>query len=199
MEVIPPNSNTITKNTATLLSTIGHPFLLLPLVLAWLTIRKAGLATSWPTLAAIGICIVVMVVFLYFRKQKGEISNWDVSARKERSSNIYQPILLLTAVAAAAMYFFRQPFISDTLFFGLLIAVCYAINVRIKVSQHTVMGYYVSFLVMPVHFWIGLGLLAFAPFIGWSRIVLGRHKKNEVILGTVVGTVFGLLHWWLFD
>lgn len=189
----------MTKPTAALLSTIGHPFLLLPLVLAWLTIRKAGLATSWPTLAAIGICIVVMVVFLYFRKQKGEISNWDVSARKERSSNIYQPILLLTAVAAAAMYFFRQPFISDTLFFGLLIAVCYAINVRIKVSQHTVMGYYVSFLVMPIHFWIGLGLLAFAPFIGWSRIVLGRHKKNEVILGTVVGTVFGLLHWWLFE
>lgn len=187
------------KNTATLISTLGHPFLLLPLVLAWLTILKAGLAAAWPTLAAIGICIIVMVVFLYFKKQKGQISNWDVSVQKERSSNIYRPILLLTAIVAAIMFWLRQPFIGDTLFFGLLIAVCYAINSRIKVSQHTVMGYYVSFLVMPVNLWIGLGLLAFAPLIGWSRIVLGRHQKNEVILGTIVGVIFGALHWWLFE
>ena len=189
----------MTKSSANLISTIGHPFLLLPLVLAWLTIRKAGFSASWPTLAAIGICIVIMVTFLYFRKQKGQISNWDVSAQKERSSNIYRPILLLTAVAATAMYFSHQPFIGDTLYFGLLIAVCYAINAWKKVSQHTVMGYYVSCLVMPVNFWIGLALLAFAPFIGWSRIVLGRHQKDEVIVGTVVGIIFGALHWYLFE
>ena len=189
----------MTKSTANLISSLGHPFLLLPLVLAWLTIQKIGFESAWPTLAAIFICIVVMVVFLYFKKKKGEISNWDVSVRKERASNIYQPILLLTLLAASALYFLGQPFIGDTLFFGLLMLVCYAINAKIKVSQHTVMGYYVSFLVMPVHFWIGIGLLAFAPFIGWSRIVLGRHKKKEVMVGTVVGVVFGLLHWWLFE
>ncbi len=189
----------MTKTTANLLSALGHPFLLLPLVLASLTILKVGFENAWPTLAAIFTCILIMVVFLYFRKKKGQISNWDVSAQKERSSNIYRPILLLTFVAAAALYFFKQPFIGDTLFLGFLIAVCYAINARIKVSQHTVMAYYVSFLVMPVHLWIGLWLLAFAPFVGWSRIVLGRHQKNEVIIGSIVGVIFGILHWWLFD
>lgn len=189
----------MTKNTANFISTLGHPFLLLPLVLAWLTVLKVGFEAAWPTLSAIFTCILIMVVFLYFRKKKGQISNWDVSAQKERSSNIYRPILLLTGVAAAALYAFRQPFIGDTLFFGLLIAVCFAINARIKVSQHTVMAYYVSFLVMPVHFWIGVGLLAFAPLVGWSRVVLGRHKKEEVMVGTLVGIVFGLLHWWIFE
>jgi membrane-associated phospholipid phosphatase len=57
----------------------------------------------------------------------------------------------------------------------------------------------VSFLVLPVHFWIGLGFLVFAPFVGWSRVVLGRHKKEEVMVGTLVGIVFGLLHWWIFE
>lgn len=189
----------MTKSTANLISTFGHPFLLLPLVLAWLTILKVGFEAALPTLSAIFACILVMVVFLYFRKKKGQISNWDVSAQKERSSNIYRPVLFLTAVAAAALYLLKQPFIGDTLFFGLLMLVCYAINARIKVSQHTVMAYYVSFLVLPVHLWIGLGLLAFAPLIGWSRIVLGRHQKIEVILGTIVGVVFGVLHWILFD
>jgi membrane-associated phospholipid phosphatase len=189
----------MTKSTANFISSLGHPFLLLPLVLAWLTILKVGLESAWPTLAAIFVCIVVMVIFLYFKKKKGEISNWDVSLRAERSSNIYQPILLLTVVAAVALFFLEQPFIGDTLFFGMLMLICYIINVRIKVSQHTVMAYYVSFLVMPVNLWVGLALLAFAPFVGWSRVVLGRHLKVEVLVGTVVGVLFGALHWILFN
>lgn len=189
----------MTKNTANLISTLGHPFLLLPLVLAWLTIRKLSFEAAWPTLAAIFACIMIMVVFLYFKKKNGEISNWDVSAQKERSRNIYQPILILTFVAAATLYVLGQPFVGDTLYFGLLMAVCYAINAKIKVSQHTAMAFYVSFLALPVHLWIGLGLLIFAPFIGWSRVVLGRHKKEEVLLGAFVGTVFGLFHWWIFE
>ena len=195
----PAQTNSMTKSTANFISILGHPFFLLPLVLAWLTILKVGFEAAWPTLAAIFSCIVIMVVFLYFRKKKGEISNWDVSAQKERSNNIYKPILFLTAVAAAALWFLNQPFIGDTLFFGLLMLVCYAINARIKVSQHTVMAYYVSFLVMPVNLWVGLALLAFAPFVGWSRVVLGRHQRVEVLVGTVVGVFFGALHWILFN
>ncbi|MFN0033434.1 MAG: hypothetical protein ACKVUS_00120 [Saprospiraceae bacterium] len=189
----------MTKNTAALISTIGHPFVLLPLILAWLTVRKLPFEESWPTIAAIFCCFVIMVVFLYFRKKRGQISNWDVSVQTQRSSNIYQPILLLVFAAATALYLLRQPFIGDTLFFGLLIAVCYAINVRVKVSQHTVMAFYVSFLVMPANIWAGLGLLLFAPLIGWSRIVLRRHQKNEVMVGAVIGVLFGVLHTLLFE
>ncbi len=104
----------MTKSTANLISSLGHPFLLLPLVLAWLTNRKVGFEGARPVLAAISICIGFMVVFLYFKKKKGEISNWDVSVQKERSRNIYLPILLLTGVAAAVLYFTRQPFVGDT-------------------------------------------------------------------------------------
>ncbi|MFN0174298.1 MAG: hypothetical protein ACKVU0_06610 [Saprospiraceae bacterium] len=189
----------MTKSTAALISVIGHPFLLLPLVLTWLTIWKVGFEGAQPIIAAISACIVIMVSFLYVRKKRGQISNWDVSEHKERTNSIYRPILFLVLLAAAALYFLEQPFVGDTLFFGLLMLVCYAINTRIKISQHTVMAFYVSFLVMPVSFGIGVGLLLFAPIIGWSRIVLGRHKKNEMLLGAIVGILFGILHWWLFE
>lgn len=188
----------MTKPTAALISAIGHPFVLLPLTFAWLAIREVSFEKAWPALAAVLGCIAVMVAYISFKKKKGLVSNWDVSAQHQRSRNVYQPILILVLAAAAALWFFRQPFVADTLFFGLLMAVCYAINSRVKISQHTIIAFFVSFLVFPAHVWVGAVLLAFAPFVAWSRVVLGRHQKNEVVLGAIVGTLFGLLHIWLF-
>jgi len=96
------------------------------------------------------------------------------------------------------LYFFRQPFVGDTLFFGLLMAVCYAINSRIKISQHTSIATYLGFLILAVNVWAGIALLIFVPFIAWSRIVLGRHTREEVMIGGSIGALFGLLHIWLF-
>ena len=188
----------MTKPTAALISAIGHPFVLLPLTFAWLAVREVGFEKAWPALAAVLGCIAVMVAYIFFKKRKGLVSNWDVSAQHQRSRNVYQPILILLLVVATALYFFRQPFVADTLFFGLLMGVCYAINSRVKISQHTIIAFFVSFLVFPAHVWVGAALLAFAPFVAWSRVVLGRHQKNEVVLGAIVGTLFGLLHIWLF-
>lgn len=188
----------MTKRTAQLLSTIGHPFLLLPVVFTWLTLQGAPIQEAWPTLAAVLGSIGVMGLFLVFRKRKGKISNWDVSTQSERSRNIYQPMLILVGMAAAALYLLRQPFAEETLFFGLLMVVCYAINAWIKISQHTVVAFYLSFLLMPVQLWLGIGLLVFAAFIGWSRVVLGRHQRIEVALGMLVGIIFGLLQIWIF-
>lgn len=189
----------MTKTTATILSTAGHPFLLLPLVLSWLTIRQLGFAGATPILAAIFGGILVMSVFLILRKRKGKISNWDVSAQHERAKNIYRPVLIVLLVTAALLYFFHQPFVGETLFFSLLMAVCYVINLRIKISQHTLIITYLSFLVLQTSLWAGLVMLAFAPLVGWSRVVLGRHQKSEVLTGFIVGVVFGATHILLFD
>lgn len=188
----------MTKPTAALISTIGHPFLLLPAAFVWLTLRHLTFDEAKPVILVVLGCFAAMAIFLFFRKKGGKISNWDVSARSERARNIYRPILMLVLLVAAILHFSGQPFVGDTLFFGLLMAVCYAINAWVKISQHTIMAYYVGFLALPVHFWVGLGLIVLAPFVGWSRVVLGRHEKREVVFGTFVGVLFGLLHWWIF-
>lgn len=187
----------MTKPIAALLSTIGHPFLLLPLVLTLLTLRQLPFAEAWPTLAAVFGGLALLGLFLFFRKRKGKISNWDVSAQSERARNVYRPILVLVLAAAAVLWFFRQPFVGDTLYFGLMMAICYAINVRVKISQHTLIAAYLSFLALPASMWAGIGLMGFTPFIAWSRVVLGRHQPHEVVLGGIVGAAFGLLHIWL--
>jgi len=188
----------MTKSTATILSTVGHPFLLLPVVLSLLTVRQLPFEKAWPALASIWGSLAIMGVFLIIRKRKGKISNWDVSAQSERGRNIYRPVLILLLAAAAVMHFFRQPFVEETLFFALLMAVCYAINTKIKISQHTLMATYLSFLVLSASLWAGVAMLIFAPFVGWSRVVLGRHQKDEVLVGGIVGVAFGIAHLWLF-
>ena len=188
----------MTKSVATILSTVGHPFLLLPVVLSLLTVRQLPFEKSWPALVAIFGSLAIMSVLLFFRKRKGKISNWDVSAQSERASNIYRPVLMLLLVAAALLYFFRQPFVDETLFFALLMAVCYAINTKIKISQHTLIVTYLGFLVLSVNLWGGVAMLIFAPFVAWSRVVLGRHTKLEVLAGGLVATIFGIAHIWLF-
>ena len=188
----------MTKSTATLISTLGHPFLLLPVVLSLLTVRQVPFEKAWPALAVIFGSLAVMSVFLFFRKRKGKISNWDVSAKSERGSNIYRPVLILLLLAAALLYVFRKPFVADTLFFALLMAVCYAINTKIKISQHTLIVTYLGFLVLSANLWAGVAMLIFAPFVAWSRVVLGRHTESEVLAGGIVATLFGIMHIGLF-
>lgn len=186
----------MTKTIATLLSSLGHPFVMLPLVFVSLAVRQVGFDQAWPALAAVLGSLATLGAFIVVRKKKGLVTNLDVSARHQRSRNVYQPVLALVLVVAAALYFFRQPFVPDTLFFGLLMATCYAINAKIKISQHTVIATFVSCLVVPVHLWIGLALLGFALCVGWSRVVLGRHERHEVATGAIVGVLFGLAHGW---
>lgn len=186
------------KRIATLISTIGHPFLLLPLVLSLLTLRQGGFQNAWPTLASIWGGMLLMTLFLVYRKRKGLISNWDVSVRSQRGKSIYRPILILIMVAAALLYYFKQPFVGQTLVFGLFMATCFIINSKVKISQHTAIAAYLSLLLLPVNLTAGLILLVATPFIAWSRVVLGRHQPLEVAIGGVVGAVFGALQWWFF-
>lgn len=188
----------MTKSTATILSAIGHPFLLLPVVLSLLTVRRLPFEKAWPVLAAILGSLAFMSVFLFFRKRKGKISDWDVSTQGERAGNIYRPVLMLLLVVTALLYFFRQPFVDETLFFALLMAVCYIINTKIKISQHTLIVTYLGFLVLSVNLLAGVVMLIFAPFVAWSRVVLGRHTQREVLTGGLVAAVFGIGHIFLF-
>ena len=188
----------MTKSTATILSTVGHPFLLLPVVLSLLTVRQLPFEKAWPALAAIWGSLTIMGVFLSFRKRKGKISNWDVSAQSERAGNIYRPVLILLLAAATLLYLFHQPFVDETLYLALLMAVCYAINTKIKISQHTLIATYLGFLVLSASLWAGLAMLVFAPFVAWSRVILGRHTLREVLAGGLVATVFGIVHFRLF-
>jgi membrane-associated phospholipid phosphatase len=182
----------MTRQTAVFFSSFGHPFVLLPLILGFLMAHKTGFQTAFPAFFSIVGCLAAMGLFLYFRKRKGKISNWDVSVREERSRNIYRPILALIGLTSAILYITGQPFVAETLFFGSLMAFCYAVNTKVKISQHTVIACYLSALLLEAGLPWGFGMLVFSALVAWSRVVLGRHEAKEVLLGAAVGVIFGL-------
>lgn len=77
---------------------------------------------------------------------------------------------------------------------GTLLAVM-AINTRIKISIHALISA-VATVVLPsmLHSWVVLivAVLAWAS-VTWSRVYLDRHQVSDVVLGSVLGGLVGML------
>lgn len=184
---------------AEVISTVGSPFVLFPIVITWTTVRRLGWSEAVPALISILVVLVVLGGFIFFRRKKGAVTNLDVSERAQRARNIYWPTLLL--IAAVALYFklANRPFVWDTVYVGALIGACFIFNAIIKISLHTVFATYLSALLL-FHDWRwGVTMYIFAGLIAYSRLVLGRHKRNEVLLGWLVGSIFGVGYGLLFS
>ena len=189
---------TMHPRLAAIISTVGSPFVLFPLIATFLTVKEIGWEQSIPAMLALVGVFVVLGVFILIRRSKGAISNLDVSDQSQRARNVYLPSLALVGAASLYFWYTRQPFVQETLYVGLLLAVCFAINTVKKISLHTVVATYLSALLMFYDFWWGLAMFVFAALIAWSRVVLSRHTRLEVLIGWVVGSAFGLVHAWLF-
>lgn len=183
---------------AAIISTVGSPVFLFPVVISFLAISKMGMDCARPLVITVFAIFFLLCMFILLRKWRGKITNLDVSDRTQRSRNVYLPSLGMLFLAALYFKISGLPFFNEAVFFGLLLSTCYAINSQKKISLHTVIATYLSALVLEINPWVGLGFFIFATLIAWSRVVLGRHTKEEVVLGWIVGTVFGLLHVVLF-
>ncbi len=183
---------------ANFISTIGNPFLLFPAVVSYLAVATVGLEAAKPLMITLASIFALLSLFLLVRKLRGEITNLDVSDRKQRAVNVYLPSIGMVLVAALYFKWSGQPYLGQTLYVGLLLATCFGINSLKKISLHTVMATYLSGLLLSQNIWLALAGFGFSILIAWSRVVLGRHTTSEVLLGWFVGTAFGLLHLELF-
>lgn len=185
---------------AAIISTVGNPFVLFPVVVSYLTINEYGYEQARPIILSVCCIFVVLSVFLLVRRLTGKITNLDVSDRKQRAMNVYLPAIGMLAAVSAYFYFTGKPIeqFQQSLYVGVLLLVCFAINGYKKISLHTVVATYLSAVMLSVNLYLGMAFFVFAALIGWSRVVLGRHTREEVLLGWVIGSLFGLVHAWLF-
>jgi membrane-associated phospholipid phosphatase len=183
---------------AHIISTVGNPFLLFPAVISYIAVEAVGLEAAKPLMITLASIFAILSLFLLVRKLRGEITNLDVSDRKQRAVNVYLPSIGM--VLAAALYFkwSNQPYLGPTLYVGLMLATCFGINSLKKISLHTVMATYLCGLLLTENIGLSFAVFGFSILIAWSRVVLGRHTTSEVVLGWFVGTAFGLLHIVLF-
>ncbi len=179
-------------------SWIGHPLVFITLsvgvIIALRLANRAGLTLSLTLLAAV-ILPTALLLFRGFRS--GRWSDPDVSIRAERVK-FYPRAISISGVTVIVFLLLPAPAFAlrgatVTLFLLIMAAL---INFRIKLSLHALFAFYsaiILFVVNPVAGAIAFGL-AFLVF--WSRLYLRRHDLSEMLVGTSLGLVGGLITTW---
>lgn len=180
--------------TARWTSIVAHPFviftvlLLLPLLLRgqWSALRVAGVVA----LAA----LLPLGVFMWRRHRTGHWSTVDASDRRERPLAFGALYVVLLPMLAYFHWVEHSPLlVRGGLIVGAMVAVAATANRWIKGSGHmafATFGAVVLVYVFPVSAAV-FGVVL--PALGWSRVHLGRHTRIEVLAGTLLGLLAGLV------
>ena len=177
------------KNAAKYISIIGHPLLTIPAFsIAGIFLTEPFNRAMMLSFLIVGCTIVPLFLWVYIKLKKGKYTNFDVSDRKQRVS-VYIFIIPILVIVVSILFITKQPanIRICVLFAAVLISISYIVNYFIKCSLHVSLNIYLSFLVMPLNAIAGVMLLVFTGFVGWSRIVLGRHTRMEVVFGAGIG------------
>jgi hypothetical protein len=189
----PQSPRTARQQVAWWISILGHPFVLIPLMVAavtvgWLPPRQVALVVGIVVLGT----VVPMLLLTARRVRSGAWTNYDVSVREQRRGmypaalTVAGATFLLLAATGAP-----RPILRGILATLLLIAIAALVNLRLKISLHTAFAMYTAVVLFPTSRGLGAGVLALTLAIAWSRLELGRHTLPEVIGGALLGAVVG--------
>jgi hypothetical protein len=180
---------------ARVLSIVGHPVLVLPVaVLVSGRERGVSMATQSTT---IGVTVGIGVGVLVFSAVRVWLGHWkhvDASEPAERNQlNGFTAVLLFGAALAGFLSSggSRDLYLWPACSGGVVLAAI-VLRRRMKLSQHVAFDLFAAIAVLP-SVWAALAIALLTIGVGWSRLVLKRHTRMEVAVGTVVGVVAGAL------
>lgn len=183
-----------TLRLARIISVVGHPFLLMPLLTAIAAFHLLPASEAIAVeLIALGVVIVPSGVYTIIRVRRGTWNDLDVSDQHQRGQ-FYAVLLPLLLVVAVISWMSNVPRAIPLGALGILtlVAAAFFLNRWVKLSLHTGFGIFAAetlFLFRP--FW-GVFVFALALLVGWSRIALGRHVLAEVFFGGLLGAIVGI-------
>ncbi|MBO0695935.1 MAG: hypothetical protein J2P56_07515 [Verrucomicrobia bacterium] len=176
-------------------SWIGHPLIFISLslgvIVALRLANRAGLALLLTLLATV---ILPMALLLFRGVRSGRWSDMDVSVHAERV-RFYPFAIPISGSAVIALWLLRTPAFAlrgalVTLF---LLIVAALINFRIKLSLHALFAFYSAIILFAVDPVAGMIAFAVAFLVFWSRLYLGRHDFVEMLVGTSLGLIGGVI------
>ncbi|MFC3200204.1 hypothetical protein ACFOET_21460 [Parapedobacter deserti] len=182
---------------AKLISTLGHPFLTVPVFVIFLLFSiESVLQATYLSLLIIGGIFIPIGIKTIRGVKKGTYTNLDVSDRVQRQKWFIATTLLLAAVTIIIWLTNqdRTLRLATTCALMLLVA-AQAVNRRIKASMHLAFHVFLGFLIFYFNWIAGVLFLLVAPLLAWSRIHLKRHVWKEVIAGVMLGTALGVAFW----
>jgi membrane-associated phospholipid phosphatase len=169
------------------LSIAGHPFLLIPLMIAVAT-------RNWVWTAAIAAGMILPMLAITIRNvRRGAWSDHDVS-RQDQRLGLYRVAFPLLAVSTVLLYFLGagRGMLRGMAAAAVMLALGTIGNRFLKISMHMMTAAYATVVIVkiyPMSAWI---LVPFTAAIAWSRRKLERHTWPEVVVGLAIGTAAAL-------
>ncbi|MBT4384347.1 hypothetical protein HOD30_01210 [Candidatus Peregrinibacteria bacterium] len=169
------------------ISILTHPVLIFPI----LTYIYFDWESTFSFFAVLTMSFIVpFLYFLYLYKSK-QISNFDISERKQRYK-VYYATLIGLIITGIYLNQFSTPEIFQDYLKLLLIAITLVIvNFKVKVSIHVAL-ITIFCISLFQDFNIHYAIFLLIPLVAYSRTKLKRHKLLEVVLGTIIPALFYL-------
>ncbi len=181
----------MTINIARFISLIGHPALLMPLVAAISVANSGEQAQSLFTIFIAVSFALLVVIFCLFKTKTGQWAHVDASQKNERKElNLVASAALL--LGAIALYIGNQlsALVVAVALSGAIVLACHLFSAVAKPSLHVGFAVFASWLMIPDTTAV-IAILAFAVFIGWSRLCLQRHTGVDLTIGAGIGLFAG--------
>ncbi len=175
---------------AKLISVILQPEIAI-LILLILTLIKTGELY----IIEFSLCVFLLCIIQLISKR-----NFMKGSEQEDRKIPYIITILSCIICSTSMLLIDNSgyylFISVSFLAGSIILAL--INIKIKVSVHSGVISLVA-MTMALFFWpVGILFLSLIPIISWSRLYLGKHTKDQVLLGCFVGIIVTIVLYLMF-
>jgi hypothetical protein len=168
------------------LSIAGHPFLLIPLMVA-----AASRNWTWTALVAAGTILPILVITIR-NVRRGVWSDHDVSRREQRGG-LYRVALPLVAVSALLAWALgAHGMMRGFAAAGVMLALGLLGSRFLKISMHMMAAAYCAVVIIRIWPLSAIAIVPFVAAIAWSRRKLNRHTWPEIAVGLAIGTAAGL-------
>lgn len=181
---------------ARFLSIVGHPLLTISLLVYYLSHKELSPKEAGIVSAIIfgGVSLPIIVHNLW-KTHSGQYTNFDVSNQHQRRRFFLFVISLLVVVT---VYFWLKEMpnglVRSTECFLSMIVLFAFINSILKASMHAGINFYITALLFHYNMRVALILLVFSIAVSLSRWILRRHTFAEILIGSCIGFVFGLIN-----
>ena len=167
---------------ARILSIAGHPFVLIPLMVAVAT-------GNWVWTAIVGaVTILPMLVITLRNVRHGVWADHDVSRREQRGG-LYRAIFPLFALCALLLWLMDAgpQLLRGFAAAAVMLATGLLGNRFLKISLHMMAAAFCAVTIVRLYPNTVYALVPFVAAIAWSRHKLERHTWTEIVVGVAIG------------
>lgn len=181
------------QKSAKIISILGHPLLFGNAYVVFMSFENLERNTAILVSSLVIFLIAIPIIWNNLKKMRsGEYTNFDVSDRQQRMG-FYPFAISLFVLLLLAFWIlgFPDEVIRQTLIFFVMILTMALLNLKIKASMHAGIAFYIVMNIFGLGFLPGTITLVFAFAVAWSRWEMKRHDFKELLIGTLIGVVFG--------